>query len=209
MTITVAIVDDHAVFRAGLRAVLHGADDIEIVADYGNADEVIALEHLPDVVLMDLDLPGTDGVSATRRLVERGPGTRVLVLSMHDDAPNVIAAIAAGAGGYVTKAADLEDIVRAIHAVYRGQFLLGREVAAHLTSPDPASTDGFTVRERQLLPLLAQGASTERMSARLGVSEKTVRNYLSGLYPKLGASDRATAAIAAHEYLSQRAPDEH
>ena len=201
MTITVAIVDDHTVFRAGLRAVLDGADGIEVVADYGDAEGVLALDRLPDVVLMDLDLPGTDGVTATRALT--GRGCRVLVLSMHDDAPNVIAAIAAGAGGYVTKAAELEDVVRGIHAVHRGQLLLGGEVAAHLVSQDRSAPDGFTLRERQLLPLLAEGASTERMAARLGVAEKTVRNYLSALYPKLGASGRAPATLAAREYLAR------
>ncbi|CAN5349496.1 response regulator transcription factor [soil metagenome] len=202
MTITVAIVDDHAVFRAGLRAVLHGADEIEVIADAGEADNILAMDPLPDVVLMDLDLPGTDGATATRRLTERHPGTRVLVLSMHDDAPNVLAAVAAGASGYVTKSADLADIVRAIHAVHSGQFLMGGDVAAHLVAHDLAKPDGFTLRERQLLPLLADGVSTERMSSRLGVAEKTVRNYLSNLYPKLGAYDRTSAAIAARKYLS-------
>jgi DNA-binding NarL/FixJ family response regulator len=210
VTVTVVIVDDHAVFRTGLRAVLHGADGIEVVADAGDADGLLAIEHLPDVVLMDLDLPGMDGVTATRRVLDRGPGTRVLVLSMHDDAANVRAAIEAGAAGYVTKAADLEDIVRAIHAVHRGQMLLGGDVAAHLTARDPAAPDGFTLRERQLLPLLAEGASTERMSARLGVTDKTVRNYLTGIYAKLGAVDRASGAIAARDHLghtTRRAAD--
>lgn len=203
MTVTVAIVDDHAVFRTGLRAVLHGADGIEVVADAGDAEGLLALEHLPDVVLMDLDLPGIDGVAATKRVLQRGAGTRVLVLSMHDDAANVRAAILAGAAGYVTKAAELEDIVSAIHAVHRGQLLLGGDVAAHLTSPDATARDGFTTRERQLLPMLAEGSSTERMSARLGVSDKTVRNYLTGLYAKLGAADRASGAIAARNHLNR------
>lgn len=203
MSVTIAIVDDHAVFRTGLRAVLDGADGIEVIADARDAEGLLALEHLPDVVLMDLDLPGIDGVTATMRVLERGPGTRILVLSMHDDGVNVRAAIQAGAAGYVTKAADLEDIVAAIHAVHRGQLLLGGDVASHLTTRDAALPDGFTLRERQLLPLLAQGASTERMSARLGVADKTVRNYLTGLYSKLGAVDRASGAIAARQHLDE------
>ena len=209
MSIRVVIVDDHAIFREGLRAVLHGREGIEVVADHGDAESALNVVDAdrPDVVLMDLHLPGIGGVAATRQLSVSHPEVRVLVLSMLDDGPTVLAALAAGAQGYVTKSSPLAEIVRGVQAVADGQLLVGGDVAAHLLSGGnrgPLGPDGFTTRERQLLPLLAEGLPAERMSARLGISEKTVRNYLSGLYLKLGAPDRTTAALAARKLLDEQ-----
>ena len=208
MSIRVVIVDDHAIFREGLRAVLHGREGINVVADHGDAESALNVVDAdrPDVVLMDLHLPGVGGVEATRQLSVSHPQVRVLVLSMLDDGPTVLAALAAGARGYVTKSSPLAEIVRGVQAVADGQLLVGGDVATHLLSGanrGPLGPDGFTMRERQLLPLLAEGLSTERMSARLGIAEKTVRNYLSGLYLKLGAPDRTTAALAARKLLDE------
>jgi len=204
MSVRVVIVDDHAIFREGLRAVLDGREGVEVVGDHGDAES--ALDALageePDLVLMDLHLPGADGVAATRAVKARDARVRVVVLSMLDDRASVRAALEAGADGYVTKSSELAAILTAIRAAASGQLLLGEDVAAHLREPqDPAAEGGFTLRERQLLRLLADGASTERMAARLGIAEKTVRNYLSGLYLKLGATDRTTAALAARRLL--------
>lgn len=205
MSVRVVIVDDHEVFRDGLRAVLDGRGGVQITGDHGGADEAIEAvpQELPDVVLMDLHMPGLDGVAATRVLRERFPEVRILVLSMLDDRPSVTAALEAGADGYVTKSASLEEILTAVHAAARGQLVLGADVAQYLRTRRPASEpEGFTLRERQLLPLLANGWSTERMAARLDIAEKTVRNYLSALYLKLGATDRTTAALAARALLA-------
>ncbi|MET0734637.1 MAG: response regulator transcription factor, partial [Microbacterium sp.] len=186
---------------------------IVVTDDFGDAIAAIAAiaAEPPDVVLMDLHLPGIGGVEATRRLTSAGTSARVLVLSMHDDGPTVLSALGAGARGYVTKSSPLDEIVRAIHAVNDGQLLVGGDVSAHVlrgaTSPSAAQGQAasvFTLRERQLLPLLADGVATERMAARLGIAEKTVRNYLSAVYLKLGAEDRTTAALAARKLLDGR-----
>lgn len=208
MTVRIVVVDDHALFREGLRAILDGRDGIVFAGDHDNADEAIAAvaEERPDVMLMDLHMPGVDGVAATRRMRAEHPDVHVLVLSMLDDRPSVVAALDAGATGYVTKSSSLDDIVHAIQAAARGQLLVGADVADHARGgrdPGSAAFDGLTLRERQLLPLLAANWPTERMAARLGIAEKTVRNYLSGLYLKLRASDRASAMLAAREMLGK------
>lgn len=207
MSVRVVIVDDHEIFRDGLRAVLDGRDGVRVVGDHGMAAAAIeAVENeRPDVVLLDLHLPELDGVAATRVLRQRFPGVRILVLSMLDDRPSVVAAMEAGADGYVTKAASLAEILTAVHAAARGQLVVGADVAKHVRGGRPsAEPDGFTLRERQLLPLLADGWPTERMAARLDIAEKTVRNYLSALYPKLGVADRASAVLAARELLADQ-----
>ena len=208
MSIRVVIVDDHEIFREGLRAVLHGREGIDVDADHGDAESALDLVDAdrPDVVIIDLHQPGIGGVEATRQLSGSHPEVSVIVLSMLYYGPTVLAALAAGARGYVTKSSPLAEIVRGVQAVADGQVLVGGDVAAHLLSganKGPVGPDGFTARERQLLPLLAEGLPTERMSARLGIAEKTVRNYLSGLYLKLGAPDRTTAALAARKLLDE------
>jgi DNA-binding NarL/FixJ family response regulator len=209
MTVRIVIVDDHAIFREGLRAVLDGRDDIRVVGDHGDAASAlsaVAVER-PDLVLMDLHLPGMNGIDAIGVLAREHAGVRILVLSMLDDRPSVLAALAAGADGYVTKSAPLDEILAAIQAAARGQLVMGSDVAPHVRAAGAPSddSDGLTLRERQLLALLADGATTERMAARLGIAEKTVRNYLSGLYLKLGVDDRTTAALAARRLLDGRA----
>lgn len=196
----VLIVDDHRVFREGLAALLDGREGIEIV---GDAEDIPALEAVldpltPTVLLLDLHLPGESGLDAIGRLKARMPDLRILVLSMHDDAATVRAAIDAGADGYLVKTSGLDDIARAIGGVAAGQFVLGagtEQARAPLTRRDPR--DAYTERERQVLDLLAEGATTMQIAERLGISGKTVRNYLSTLYAKLGVEDRGQAALAA------------
>jgi DNA-binding NarL/FixJ family response regulator len=203
MTIRVVIVDDHAVFREGLRAVLHGHADIEVVAEAGDglhALDVVAATR-PDVVLMDLHLPDMGGVAVTARITAESPECAVLVLSMLDDRASVLSALRAGARGYLVKDAGLDEILSAVRAVAAGQVLLAPTVAGHAIGADPAAERhdpwGFTPRERQLITMLGQGASTGQMATRLGISTKTVRNYLSNLYAKLGVTDRGQAVLAA------------
>jgi len=200
MTTRVAIVDDHRVFREGLAALLTGRDGIEVIADFADAETLY--ESLPildvDVLLLDVHLPGDSGLAALSRIGQEAPAVRVLVLTMHDDAATVRAAIDAGADGYLVKTSGLDDIARAVIAVGAGQFVLGagtERARAPLPRRDPRAV--FTDRELQVLDLLAVGATTAQISLRLGISGKTVRNYLSTLYAKLGVEDRGQAALAA------------
>lgn len=200
MTTRVAIVDDHRVFREGLAALLTGRDGIEVIADFADAEGLYAA--MPtldvDVLLLDVHLPGDSGLAALARVSLEAPAVRVLVLTMHDDATTVRAAIDAGADGYLVKTSGLDDIARAVTAVGAGQFVLGagtERARAPLPRRDPRAT--FTDRELQVLDLLAVGATTAQISLRLGISGKTVRNYLSTLYAKLGVEDRGQAALAA------------
>ena len=200
MSTRVAIVDDHQVFREGLAALLTGREGIEVVADFPAAESLY--EALPglevDVVLLDVHLPGDSGLAALPRIARDTPNIRVLVLTMHDDAATVRAAIDAGADGYLVKTSGLDDIARAVVAVAAGQFVLGagtERARAPVSRRDPRAA--FTDRELQVLDLLAVGATTAQISLRLGISGKTVRNYLSTLYAKLGVEDRGQAALAA------------
>lgn len=208
MTVQLVIVDDHQIFREGLAALLAARDGIDIVADFGDAESLMSwlAEDDPDadpggrcdVVLLDLHLPGESGLTALGRLGREHPAVRVLVVTMHDDTATVRAAIDAGADGYLVKTSGLDDIARAILSVHAGQFVLGAgtETARQpLRRRDPLAA--FTDREQQVIDLLAAGATTSQISARLGISGKTVRNYLSTLYAKLGVVDRGQAALAA------------
>ena len=200
MSTRIAIVDDHRVFREGLAALLSSREGIVVVADF--ADIETLLEALPslevDVLLLDVQLPGESGLSALPRIVASGRSIRVLVLTMHDDSATVRAAIDAGADGYLVKTSGLDDIARAVVAVGAGQFVLGagtERARAPLPRRDPRAA--FTDRELQVLDLLAAGTTTAQIASRLGISGKTVRNYLSTLYAKLGVEDRGQAALAA------------
>ncbi|PWJ53040.1 two component transcriptional regulator, LuxR family [Quadrisphaera granulorum] len=204
--VRVAVVDDHTAFREGVEAVLSGRGGVTIVGSYGTAEAALpGLAADPaDVVLMDLGLPGIDGIEATRRVLAAFPGTRVLVLSMLDDTASVRDAIDAGASGYLAKTAGLDEILRGIHAVHAGQLLLGSSVARHLSGPRPAPEHGgWTPRELQVLALLADAATTGQIAERLGITQKTVRNVLSSIYPRLGVEDRGQAVLAARRVLGR------
>lgn len=190
--------------REGIEAVLTGRGGVRIVGSYGTAEAALAglVTDPADVVLMDLGLPGLSGIEATRRLLVTAPTTRVLVLSMLDDTMSVRDAIDSGAAGYLAKTAGLDEILRGIHAVHNGQLLLGAPVARHLTGNRTGPVDdGYAPRERQVLALLAEAATTGQIAERLGIAQKTVRNLLSTLYLKLGVEDRGQAVLAARRLL--------
>lgn len=200
--IRVLLVDDHRAFRSGLRALLGTAPDLEVCAEAGSGEEAVAAvrTHHPDVVLLDLTMPGIGGVAAAEQIVAASPHSRVLVLSMSDDDRSVLAALRAGARGYLLKGSGRAQILRAVRSVAAGEAALGPSVAARLGSfltPAPPPVDPFpelTEREREVLRLLAGNLTNPQIAARLGIGDKTVRNHVSAIFGKVGVADRAGAA---------------
>lgn len=200
--IRVLIVDDHPVVRDGLRGMFAGEADFEVVGDAANGHEAVARTQTfePDVVLMDLRMPAGDGVSAIRTLAERGSDARVLVLTTYDTDRDVLAAIDAGATGYLLKDAPREELFRAVHAASRGESVLSPTVATQLLGrvrdPHPSV---LTPREIEILRLVADGATNREAARRLFISEATVKTHLLHAYEKLGVRDRAAAVAAAYD----------
>jgi two-component system, NarL family, response regulator LiaR len=200
--IRVLIADDHAVVRQGLRTFLDLQEEIDVVGEAADGEEALAaIEELaPDVVLMDLVMPRLDGIEAIRRIRERTPATRVIVLTSFLDDDKVFPAVRAGAAGYLLKDVQPQELVRAIRTVRDGQALLHPAVAARLMeeiaddsrrrAPDP-----LTPREREVLALLARGLSNKAIARECGVSEKTVKTHVSNILGKLGVNDRTQAAL--------------
>lgn len=204
---TVLVADDHPTFRRGLRAVFDSVDGFAVVGEAADGESAVALaaELQPDVVVMDLNMPGLNGIDATRRIVAADGQVAVLVLTMLDQDEAVFAAMRAGARGYVVKGADTEDVLRALESVARGDAVFGPAVASrvlsYLTRPlsarDPVLFPELTEREREVLELLARGRSNNQIAGELFVAPKTVRNQVSSIFAKLQVSDRAEAIVRA------------
>ncbi len=211
---TVLIVDDHPIFRDGLAGLLATLPGIEVTGTAATASEAVtAIRHdLPDVVLMDINLPGASGVEATRQATQIAPGTAVLVITMVDDDDTVFAALAAGARGYVLKGAPGEEIAAALRTVAAGGAVFGAGIATRLLAATPAQRPGtalaapedLTARERDVLQLLADGASNRQIARTLGISLKTVQNHVSRILDKLQAADRTQAVLRARGLASPR-----
>jgi DNA-binding NarL/FixJ family response regulator len=205
--IRVLIADDHPLFRGGLRSLLESVADMEVVGEATTGEEAIQLARScdPDVVVMDLNMPGLNGIEATRRILETGEGVHVLVMTMHEDDEAVFAALRAGAHGYQLKGAVQAETLRAIRAVANGEAILGPTIAErlqrYLGTPSAADpTDAFphlTEREIDVLQLLAERRTNAEIAAKLFLSQKTVRNYVSGILAKLQVADRAEARLVA------------
>ena len=205
----ILIVDDHTLFRDGLRALFQSLPDTEVVAEATTGAEAIALaeQTQPDVVLMDIQMPGINGIEATRRIVSTSPHIGVIVVTMFEDDDSVFAAMRAGARGYVLKGADQDEMLRCIRAVARGDALFGPAIAERLmrffagpaaTAVDPLFPE-LTGREREVLDLIAQGANNQEIARRLTISLKTARNHVSNIFSKLQVADRAGAIIRARQ----------
>ena len=205
MTIRVVLADDHPVVRRGLAAMLRSAGDIgvdiDVIGEAADGHEAIraAVTLGPDVIVLDIHMPGLDGVAAAREIRRAAPHVGILMLTMLDDDTSVRAAVTAGAAGYVLKGDTQDRIVRAIHAVACGDAFLAAGVARHVMDAPPDPLSVLTPRERQLLGLLAEGVPTTAMARRLGVAPKTVSNTLSTVYAKLGVTNRTEAALRARD----------
>jgi DNA-binding NarL/FixJ family response regulator len=207
VTIGVVVVDDHPMFLRGIAGLLESLPDVRVVGLAGTGEE--ALERMRaggvDVVLMDLNLPSISGIETTRRIGELPDAPAVLVLTMVDDDDTVVAALRAGARGYVLKGASGDEIAAAVRTVAGGGVVFGAGVAAQVLALTGAGLrrslgpDGLTERERDVLALLAEGHSNPQIARRLGLSVKTVQNYVSRILDKLQVADRTQAALRARE----------
>jgi len=207
--IRILIADDHTLFRDGLAALFASLADTEVAGAAASGEEAIALaEKLqPDVVLMDIQMPGLNGIEAARRITRASPHIGVVMVTMFEDDESVFAAMRAGARGYILKGAEQEEMLRAVRAAARGEALFGPSIAARLTrffaAPHPsAAPDLFpdlTDREREVLDLIAQGRNNEAIADELVISRKTVRNHVSNILNKLQVADRAQAIVRARQ----------
>jgi DNA-binding NarL/FixJ family response regulator len=209
MSIRVLVADDQPLVRSGFRMVLEDRSDLELVGEAGDGAEAVSLAGQvdPDVILMDVRMPGVDGVEATRRLIAAGTRARVLVLTTFDLDEYVYAAIRAGASGFLLKDVEPAELVDAIRVVAAGNSLFGpaateRLVARFAQEPDPAAArnlDALTDREQEILRLMASGLSNAELAEQLHLSETTVKTHVSAVLRKLRVRDRVQAVIAAYE----------
>ena len=204
--IRVVVVDDHAVVRTGLVQLLGGAPDIEVVGEAADGAEAVAVvaERTPDLVLMDLQMPRVDGVTATRMLRERAPGCEVLVLTSYSDGDRIVAALDAGAVGYLLKDADPDDILEGVRAVSRGESPIhpraARQLLAARAAPDRPT---LTPREEEVLELVRRGLANKEIARRLSISERTVKAHLGSVFAAIGVQDRTQAALWAERNASR------
>lgn len=205
----VVLADDHPMFRHGVAALLSATLDLAIVGEADTGEEAVSLADQlePDIVVMDIQMPGMRGIEATRHIVARHPRISILMLTMFEDDASVFLAMRAGARGYVLKDAEKDELLRAIRAVGAGEAIfspaIARRMIAFFDSPPPAVTQvvfpDLTEREREILQLLAQGKNNGQIALQLVLSGHTVRNYVSSIFSKLQVADRAEAIVRARE----------
>jgi DNA-binding NarL/FixJ family response regulator len=208
-TVRVLIAEDHPLFREGMRGRLDRVADLAVVGEAASGDEAVELAHKlqPDIILMDIKMPGLNGIEATREILRASPRVGVLVLTMFEDDDSVFAAMRAGARGYLLKDSGGEGVVHAIRAVASGEAVFGAGVAERImgffSAPRPAAPQRafpeLTEREEEVLSLVAQGKSNQQIARQLFVSLKTVRNHVSNILLKLQVADRAQAVIRARD----------
>ena len=206
---SILIADDEPAFRSGLRALFKSTDDLALVADAATGSEALRLaaELQPDIILMDINMPGVNGIEATRRILTTSPHIGILILTMFEDDDSVFAAMRAGARGYLLKGALKAEMLRAIQTVSGGGVVFGAAIAqrmmryfAGLRPVEPADLfPELTDREREILGLIAQGYTNAEMAQRLTLSGKTVRNHITNIFSKLQVADRAQAIVRARD----------
>jgi DNA-binding NarL/FixJ family response regulator len=199
--IDVLLVDDHAMVRAGLGRLLAAAGDVRVVAEAADGEEGarLARELDPQVALVDLAMPGIDGIETTRRIRDRAPGVAVVVLTAFSDRQQILGALDAGAVGYLLKDADPGELLRGVRAAARGENPLDPKAAhAVLTRTTGHASATLTRREREVLRLVAEGLPNKQIARRLGISEKTVKAHLTKVFEAIGVTDRTAAALWAH-----------
>lgn len=209
--IRLLVVDDHTLFREGLNALLSTIDDVEMVGEAMNGEEAISLAKnlQPDVILMDINMPGVNGVEATRRILEALPDMGIIMVTMLEDDASIFAAMRAGARGYILKGAHHQELLKTIRTVAAGQALFGAAIATRIkgffngyeaiqktTLPGEAFSE-LTPRELELLDLIAQGLTNAQIAEKLVISGKTVRNHITSIFSKLQVADRRAAIIEA------------
>lgn len=200
--IKIVVVDDHPVVRDGLRGMLDGQSDLEVVAEAGDGRDALAqvARHGPDVVLMDLRMPELDGAAAIAALARSHPAVRVLVLTTYDDDHEIVRAVEAGAVGYLLKDTPREELFRAVRAAARGESVLGPAVTARLLGRLRApAADPPSERELEVLALVAKGLTNRAVARSLSISEATVKTHLVHVFGKLGVDDRTAAVTVAYE----------
>lgn len=207
--LTVLIADDHPLFRKGMRTLLESMPDMEVLGEAKSGPEavIMATAQQPDVVLMDLQMPEGGGLAATRELSKGSPNIRILIVTLFEDDESIFTALRAGARGYILKDAEEEEMMRAIRAVGEGEAIFSPSIATRLmdyfaTTRNLVPQEVFpelTEREREILTLIARGASNADIAQELTISLKTVRNHVSNIYNKLQVADRAQAVIRARE----------
>jgi DNA-binding NarL/FixJ family response regulator len=207
--IRVLIVDDHNSFRSGMRSLLDSIPQVEVVGEAASGDEAVSKANAfqPQVILMDIQMPGLNGIEATRRIYQSSPHISVLMLTMFEDDDSVFAAMRAGARGYLLKGADQDEILRALQAANKGEALFGPGIARRMINffSRPAAKEEakafpeLTDREREVLALIAEGLSNANIAEHLIISMKTVRNHVSNIFSKMQVADRAHAIIRARE----------
>jgi len=205
----VLIADDHPLFRHGLSTLLSAAPDFEVVGEATTGEEVMtqAATLQPDVILMDIQMPGVNGIEATRRILHTSPHIRILIITMFEDDASVFTAMRAGARGYILKDAQKAELLQAIRAVGRGEAIFSPAIATRLIDffaaarpvASPQAFPELTEREREILTLIAQGNNNTEIANRLVLSPNTVRNYVSNVFSKLQVADRAHAILRARE----------
>jgi DNA-binding NarL/FixJ family response regulator len=198
--IRVAVADDHPLFRAGVLASLREVEDLEIVGEAGDAAGALALARaeLPDVIILDIAMPG-GGLSAAREIAAACPATRIVMLTVSEDEDDLLAAVKAGASGYVLKGAGAGELVRVIRSVHAGEVYVAPALAwgmlRELRSPRTSPYDELTEREREVLELVAEGLSNQEIGDRLGLAEKTIKHYMTNILGKLQVRSRVEAAL--------------
>jgi DNA-binding NarL/FixJ family response regulator len=205
--IRVLIVDDHAIVRDGLKRLLDSAEGIEVVATAGDGVEAVALaeDARPDVVLMDLSMPGMGGVAATQQLTARHPDARVVILTTFADQRRILDALSAGAAGYILKDASPDEVIASVRAVVAGGAPLDPKAARVVLDAQrsPKSARPLSGREREVLALLATGLANKQIARQLEIAERTVKAHLTSIFQQLGVTDRTQAALWAQAHLDK------